>query len=261
MGEIMDYSGAAKLLVYAEDGADMKAAEAAAASLGVALCTDRGQADSADLKLCFTAEGAMLIGGSQTLRGDFSHMLPRLRAGNLSGELLVKAAKIKGSANPFAIDCTAGMGEDSLLLAAAGFSVRMYEYNAVIAALLGDAMRRAALDPKLSEIISRMQLCAEDSIPALAALTEAPDVILLDPMFPPRQKSALVKKKFQLLHQLERPCEDEASLLYAAIDARPRKIVIKRPLKGAYLGGIKPSCSFTGKAIRYDVLLPSGLSR
>ena len=68
-------------------------------------------------------------------------------------------------------------------------------------------------------------------------------------------KSALVKKKFQLLHHLERPCEDEESLLQAAILARPRKIVIKRPLKGSFLAGRKPDYSLKGKAIRYDVLV------
>ena len=83
----------------------------------------------------------------------------------------------------------------------------------------------------------------------------AADVIYLDPMFPERRKSAAVKKKFQLLHELERPCENEEELLKAAIDAHPSKIVIKRPVKGPYLAGIKPSHQFTGKAARYDCLV------
>ena len=79
-------------------------------------------------------------------------------------------------------------------------------------------------------------------------------MVLLDPMFPARTKSAQVKKKFQLLHHLESPCEDEAELLDAALAARPRKVVIKRPPKGPYLAGKKPSYSLTGKAVRYDVI-------
>ena len=43
-----------------------------------------------------------------------------------------------------AVDATAGFGEDSLLLAAAGYNVELYEYDPVIAALLRDALRRAA---------------------------------------------------------------------------------------------------------------------
>ena len=47
------------------------------------------------------------------------------------------------------------------------------------------------------------------------AREEIPDVILLDPMFPERRKSALIKKKFQLLQKLERPCADGEELLSA----------------------------------------------
>ena len=83
-------------------------------------------------------------------------------------------------------------------------------------------------------------------------------MIYLDPMFPARQKSAAVKKKFQLLHVLEKPCDEaeEDALIRAAFAAGSRKVVIKRPVKGGHLAGIKPSYSITGKAVRYDVLVP-----
>ena len=84
------------------------------------------------------------------------------------------------------------------------------------------------------------------------AALKRPDVIYLDPMFPERQKSGLVKKKFQLIHYLEAPAENEEALMQAAIAARPLKIVVKRPAKGPYLAGLKPSYSLDGKAIRYD---------
>ena len=74
-------------------------------------------------------------------------------------------------------------------------------------------------------------------------------------MFPARQKSGLVKKKFQLLHYLEDPCTDEKEMMEAAFRADPRKIVIKRPLKAAVMAGIKPTYSLTGKSIRYDVIV------
>ena len=125
----------------------------------------------------------------------------------------------------------------------------------MIAALLRDALRRAAELPELAEIVGRMQLFEEDSLTALPQLSAVQDVILLDPMFPERQKSALIKKKFQLLQKLERPCGDENALVNAAIAAHPRKVVIKRPLKGPYLANRKPSYSLKGKAIRYDCLV------
>ncbi len=215
-------------------------------------------------------DGLTLTDGKLELRGDFTRMLPRLRPGNLQRELLVRAAKIKGAgadgdrsgadggrpaSGLTAVDATAGLGEDALLLAAAGFSVRLYEYDPVIAALLRDALRRAAEIPELADAVGRMEFFEEDSVAALAKLDAPPDVILLDPMFPARQKSALIKKKFQLLQQLEQPCTDEKALVQAAMAAGPRKIVIKRPAKGPYLAGVKPSYSLGGKAVRYDCLV------
>ena len=200
--------------------------------------------------------GLALVGSGMELRGDFTRMLPRLRQGRLQQELLVKAARIKGATEPTAIDCTAGLGEDSLLLAAAGFSVTMFERDAMIAALLADALERAAADPRLADIVSRMTLVAGDSLAGLADLDFEPDVVFLDPMFPARTKSAAVKKKFQLLHHLEQPCEEEDALVKAALAAHPHKVVIKRPAKGPHLAGMKPSYSIQGKAVRYDVLVP-----
>ena len=245
-----------------------------------------------------TEQGLVLEKEKMSLRCDFLEMLPRIKPGKLQTELLVKAAKIKHKeplidniaqtknkavqsratdsrslpAIPIAIDATAGLGQDSFLLAAAGFTVYMFEQDPIIAALLEDALDRAKSDPALANIIERMHLFTEDSISALQRLGTSlsrdeqipqtsdsqpylavkPDVIYLDPMFPERTKSAAVKKKFQLLHYLEHPCENEEELLSAAMNIRPRKIVVKRMAKGPFLAGKKPSYSIKGKSIRYD---------
>lgn len=245
-----------------------------------------------------TEQGLVLEKEKMSLRCDFLEMLPRIKPGKLQTELLVKAAKIKRKAAvtestkqaknkdvqseeindeypsdaPIAIDATAGLGQDSFLLAAAGFSVYMFEQDPIIAALLEDALDRAKSDPVLANFVERMHLFAEDSISALQRLgtslsrdeqmpqtsdsqpylTVKPDVIYLDPMFPERTKSAAVKKKFQLLHHLEHPCENEEELLGAAMNIQPRKIVVKRMAKGPFLAGKKPSYSIKGKSIRYD---------
>ena len=89
----------------------------------------------------------------------------------------------------------------------------------------------------------------------LMPMIEAPELILLDPMFPARKKSGLVKKKFQLLQRLEQPCANEFALLQAAVAASPAKIIIKRPLRGSFLGGMKPSYSIEGSTIRYDCIV------
>lgn len=245
-----------------------------------------------------TEQGLVLEKEKMSLRCDFLEMLPRIKPGKLQTELLVKAAKIKRKAAvtestkqaknkdvqseetngeypsdaPIAIDATAGLGQDSFLLAAAGFTVYMFEQDPIIAALLEDALDRAKSDPALANIVERMHLFAEDSISALQRLgtslsrdeqmpqtsdsppylTVKPDAIYLDPMFPERTKSAAVKKKFQLLHHLEHPCENEEELLGAAMNIQPRKIVVKRMAKGPFLAGKKPSYSIKGKSIRYD---------
>lgn len=201
-----------------------------------------------------TEQGLALVADGMELRGDFEHMLPRLRPNRLSQELLVKAARTKGSEHPQALDATAGLGEDSLLLAAAGFEVTMCESDATIAALLADALERARHHEQLAPIVARMRLIEANSIEVMNQLEQAPDVIYLDPMFPERTKSAAVKKKFQLLHYLEKPCDNAEELLGAAQAVHPRKIVIKRPLKGELLAGVKPSYQLKGKAIRYDVI-------
>ena len=225
---------------------------------------EKEQADSLPegenrLLLVYKEEGLTLTDGTLSLRGDFAALHRRIRRDNLNRELLVRAVRRKGLPEPVRVlDATAGLGEDSFLLAAAGCRVVMYEQNPVIAALVQDALERAAngADRELAEIASRMTLRRGDSIAAMQAKAVQADVIFLDPMFPERQKSALVKKKFQLLHYLEKPCADQEIMLKAAMAAGPETIVIKRPLKGPELGGIKPLYSLKGKAIRYDCIIP-----
>lgn len=243
-------------------------------------------------RLCLSADG-------QSMYGDFSRLLPRTVPNNLNGELVVRAARPKKALADghilTVLDATAGMGEDSFLLAAAGFHVTLYERDHTVFLLLEDALLRAAENPDTAEIISRMHAIEGDSTeamqkiargvgsppceqavgqsschpaadgssaqaedaPAVLSIGEKagsrPDVILLDPMFPERKKSGLVKKKFQLIHYLEAPCSDENVLFEAARAACPSRIVVKRPEKGPFLAETKPSYSLKGGSIRYDV--------
>lgn len=258
-------------------------ARALAAHLQIRLCPDcdgkwRGAGSHREeLCLFWDEQGLSLRSGGLSLRGDFSKMIPRLRYHNLTHELLVKAAGVKVAKNPedrrTAIDATAGMGEDSLLLAAAGFEVTLYERDPIIAALLRDTLRRATVLPELREIVARMHLVEGDSAEALhtmrqqmgnasptgadsvseaAPIPDALCLILLDPMFPEKRKNSLTKEKLQLIQKLERPCTDEAELLDAALGAGARRVVVKRPRKGPFLAGRKPSYTLTGRTVRYD---------
>ena len=234
------------LTVCLGKGGQRDAAEAIARRVGVPLSDEAGDG----LTLLVDGTGVSLTGYGMTYSGDFERMLNRVTDGRLSHEILVRVTKTKEE-NPTAVDATAGMGEDSFLLAAAGYNVTLYEKDPVVAALLRDALRRAKKNKILAPIVARMRLVDGDSIAEMPHHTGA-DLIYLDPMFPERQKSGLIGKKLQLIQHLEAPCTDENALLDAAFAAEPKKIIIKRPLKGAFLGGRKPQYSVNGKAIRYD---------
>lgn len=239
-----------KLVVCMGKGAQRDAAQALAKRVGAPLTDEPGK----QLTLLIDSSGVSLTGYGLTFQGDFEQMLHRLTEGRLQHEMLVHVSKTKNP-HPKAIDATAGMGEDAILLAASGYDVTLFEQNPVIAALLKDAMRRARKKPVLGEIMERMHLVEGNSIELMPKMIDDWDLIYLDPMFPARQKSGLINKKLQLIQKLEQPCFEESELLEAAIKANPKKIIIKRPLKGPFLAGKEPGYSVKGKAIRYDCLV------
>lgn len=244
------------LRIVVEDEAFLERAMKLSEEINVPIVSLAEAAKEDCLYLKYTERGLVLTDGKLELIGDLKDMARRVKKSNLQSEMLVKASKIKSTDHPLiAVDATAGLGEDSLLLAAAGFTVYLYEYDKVIAALLEDSLIRARKIPELSSMAGRMILKKEDSTVALRNLDFTPDVLLLDPMFPERNKSALIKKKFQLLQKLENPCSNEEELLEAALSSKAHKIIIKRPLKGPKLAGAKVSYSIEGKAIRYDCIV------
>lgn len=238
------------LIVYTNVDSKIASAKALASLLNVPFSE---VIDENKTILNLKEDGLYLESNNNSLKGDLSKLYRRIKQDNLSKELIVKAAKIKGQKDVLVLDATAGLGEDSFLLAAYGFKVKLYERDRAIAALLKDSLARASAE--FPEIISRMEVFEDDSILAMKDLSYKPDVVFLDPMFPQRSKDAAVKKKFQLIHLLEKPCDDEMELLEAAKKTGAKKIIIKRPVKSEYLAGVKPSYSYVGKAIRYDCIV------
>ena len=216
------------------------------------------ESNSPHLERC--ADGLYLVAGDVRLRGDFSSLASRVAPARISSELLVKACKVKGANTPpTAIDATAGLGEDSFVLAAAGFSVVMCERDPMIAALLADALDRARADERTAHIAARMTLAEADSIAYMnsaAAQDQTVDVVFLDPMFPAKRKSALTNKKLQLIRALESPCTEGVELLNAARAIAAKKVVVKRAVKAPTLTDAKPASSIAGKTIRYDIYPP-----
>ncbi|MCR4748598.1 MAG: class I SAM-dependent methyltransferase [Lachnospiraceae bacterium] len=221
--------------------------------LGVRCVYDNVKTGPESLILQYGSDGLSLTGDGMTLRADFSDMTDRLRPDRVKGEMINKAVGLKYlKDDPLIMDATAGFGEDSILMAAAGFRVVMFERNMIIAMLLKDALIRAQKVEELSDITTRLQLRCGDSIEAMNDKLIQPDVIYLDPMFPQRNKSGLIKKKFQLLQKLENPCDEEEDLFDAACRLNPSKIIVKRPLKGNVLASRKPGYCIKGSTVRYD---------
>ena len=181
--------------------------------------------------------------------------LHRLQGG---AELIARAVAGRSKQPLRVLDATAGLGRDSFVLASRGFRVHMLERSPVLAALLEDALARGRLDAdeRVAAAVARLSLQHIDALDYLAALAEAerPDVIYLDPMFPPSQKTALVKKEMRLLQQVLHGDEaDYAALLASARRQARLRVVVKRPRKAAPLADAAPDYGLEGKAVRFDV--------
>lgn len=120
----------------------------------------------------------------------------RRKFGGGRGQSIAKAVGLKQGVMPSVVDGTAGLGRDAFVLASLGCTVTMVERHPVVAALLEDGLRRAYQDAEIGDWMrERMRLFHGSSLEALSKLAQEVDVVYLDPMYPHRDKSALVKKK------------------------------------------------------------------
>ena len=188
----------------------------------------------------------------------------RHQFGGGRGQPLAKAIGLKGGANPTVIDVTAGLGRDAFVLACLGAQVMLLERSPILAALLEDGLSRASHDPGLKPVVTeRMNLITTNAIEWLKKLPKEqhPDVIYMDPMYPHRNKSALVKKEMRVLRELVGDDEDASQLLHVALGCAKRRVAVKRPktapvLSGTILNNRKPSSTVESKSTRYDIYVP-----
>ena len=104
----------------------------------------------------------------------------------------------------------------------------------------------------------RLHFLAGDAQVLLSQLArdDLPDVIYLDPMFPPRRKSALVKKEMQLLQRLLPAEPAPEPLLKMSLRLARKKVVVKRPKTAPPLCA-DPSLMLAGKNTRFDIYHPT----
>ncbi|MCU1724075.1 class I SAM-dependent methyltransferase [Pseudomonas sp. 5P_5.1_Bac1] len=174
--------------------------------------------------------------------------------GGGSGQMIAKAVGIAQGVRPQVLDATAGLGKDAFVLASLGCQMQLIERQPLVAALLEDGLARAAGDAEVGAIVARMNLLHGNAIERMRDWQgEAPQVIYLDPMFPHRDKSALVKKEMRVFRPLVGDDLDAPALLEAALALATHRVVVKRPRKAPIIDGPKPSHSLEGKSSRYDI--------
>ena len=180
----------------------------------------------------------------------------RRKFGGGKGQDIAKAVGLNKGAKPSVVDATGGLGQDGFVLAGLGCTVTLIERSPIIAALLNDGLKRARNSVETGDIAGRMTLINGDSKTELELLAKAgkkADVVYLDPMFPHREKSALVKKEMRLFQDLLGNDPDSDQLLKPALQLAEYRVVVKRPKGAPDLDQQAPTYRLEGKACRYDI--------
>ena len=193
------------------------------------------------------------------VRVDFTQGPMRYRLQFARGrEAIGRAAGIKKGFRPDIVDATAGLGRDAFILAALGCRVHLIERSVVIAALLEDGLRRACVDPRIGTwAAERLSLSCGDITRGNTCFPFVPDAVYLDPMFPVRQKSSLVKKEMKVLQDLLGQEMDADRLLSPALRIARKRVFVKRPAEAGHLDGKSPDSIILTARNRFDIYLVS----
>jgi len=185
--------------------------------------------------------------------------LYRCKSSRLAKEAIAKAIGFKpNKPQLLVIDATAGLGTDAFILGTLGCKVQLIERSPIIAALLKDGLQRANNCAHTALTIKNLHLIEGDAIDILTYLepSQYPDIIYLDPMFPERQKTALVKKEMRALRELVGEDPDCNKLLALALKVAKKRVVVKRPRTAPpIIADIAPSFVLKGTVNRFDIYL------
>jgi len=184
----------------------------------------------------------------------------RRKFGGGKGQSISKAVGLNKGATPVVLDATAGLGRDGFVLASLGCKVILHERHPVVAALLYDGLQRAYNDSEIGPWMQQnMSLIFGSSHTLLAQCDSVPDVVYLDPMFPHREKSALVKKEMRVFQELVGGDTDADDLLEFAYPLASKRVVVKRPDYAPFLNDKTPSMQIKTKKNRFDVYVKAAM--
>ncbi|WP_354623448.1 class I SAM-dependent methyltransferase [Psychromonas sp. MME2] len=182
----------------------------------------------------------------------------RRKFGGGKGQSIAKAIGLKAGVQLDVIDATAGLGRDAFVLASLGCNVTLVERSPVAAALLEDGLERAYMNVEIgSWMQQRMRLHFGSGYEYLQQ--HETDVVYLDPMFPHKKKSALVKKEMRVFQGVVGADLDADNLLEVALNAARYRVVVKRPDYAPYLNDKKPTMTIKTKKNRFDVYVKKAI--
>lgn len=189
------------------------------------------------------------------IKGNLAH---RQQFGGGRGQAIAKAIGLKSGITPTVLDTTAGLAGDAFVLATLGCSLTLIERSPIIFSLIENAIERASLNESFNPILEQgFTIINDDSVSYISKQTEkahtSPDVIYIDPMYPDRKKSALVKKDMQILQRLHDKDENNSELLEKALLYAKKRVVVKRPIHAEPLSDRKPNTCIKSKKTRYDI--------
>lgn len=246
--------------IVCSNPAKMPQAHALAKETGLPLLQEK--CSDFDLQLCFNEHRTELFDTTlnTAIHVDFVEgmLAHRQQFGGGRGQAIAKAIGLKQGNTPCVTDITAGLARDAYILASLGCKVTLVEQSAVLYTLVEDGIQRGLADEASASILKNfVNLVHSDSILYMQHMDNdtKPDVIYMDPMYPKRKKTALVKKDMQILQHLLGKDENAPLLLKTALDSAAGRVVVKRPAHAAPVNGIEPSTSINSKKTRYDVYL------
>jgi 16S rRNA (guanine1516-N2)-methyltransferase len=239
-----------------------------AASLGLPLAGKTESGAECEAALQVGEEGlrfTVFVCGfpSGTIRANFVSGAAAHRRchGGGARQLIAKAIGLKPGVRPSVLDATAGLGRDAFVLASLGCALTLVERQPIVAALLEDALIRAQCNPETAAIAARMRFIRGDAIALMRAWRDPPaQVVYLDPMFPPRSKTAQIKKEMRFFRPLADD-GDSPALLEAALLLASHRVVVKRPKTAPPIAGISPGYVLKGQSCRFDIYPKKSLSK
>ncbi len=216
--------------------------------------------------------GDLALKGARPVWVNLEEIDTESGAGRSFKQPIAKAVGLRGKKDlpVTVIDATAGWGKDAWLLASLGCRVLAVERSKVVAALLKDGLLRAGM--RRPQTRERTSILAADSRDLLRRIAEAgqgeaieglpeeardflkPDVVYLDPMFAGAEKRKTAEKyPMRVLRRLVGSDDDARKLFECAMRVAGKRVVVKRPAKGAMDLGVKPVATHQGKGFCFDV--------